>query len=97
MERQEESGKRVMELFCKASNLQRFIQKYRKQFKELSDREIEILRLVAKGMKNSAIALQLDISRATVQNHRTSIRKKLSITNQADYIKYALAFGLISF
>lgn len=97
MEKQEESGKWVMELFGKMSNLQRFIQKYEKQFKKLSEREIEILTLVAEGMKNSAIAGRLEISRATVQNHRAGIRKKIPIKSQADYIKYALAFGLISF
>lgn len=97
MEKQDESVKRVTELFGKVSNLQRFIQKYGKQFKELSKREIEILTLVAGGMKNSAIATRLEISRATVQNHRAGIRKKIPIKSQADYIKYALAFGLISF
>lgn len=97
MGKQEELGKRAMELFGKVSNLQRFIQKYEKQYKELTEREIEILTLVAGGMKNLDIAAHLKISRATVQNHRAAIRKKLSINNQADYIKYALAFGLISF
>lgn len=97
MEKEVETRKRVMELFSKVPNLQRFIQVNRNKFNELTDREIEILTLVAEGMNNSDIANRLEISRATVQNHRASIRKKLPINNQADYIKYALAFGLISF
>lgn len=97
MDRKEESTKLTRALFGKASNLQRFINKYEKQFKTLSNREIEVLTLIASGNTNPAIARELNISRSTAQNHHFSIRKKLSIRNQADYIKYALAFGLVSF
>ncbi len=93
----EKNNKCARELFGKVSNLQRFINKFSEKYETLSDREVEILALVAGGLKNLKIAEQLDISQATVQNHRSSIRKKLGIDNQADYIKYALAFGLIPF
>lgn len=92
-----EKHDRAKELFGKVSNLQRFINKFGERYETLTDREVEILTLVANGFKNPEIAEQLNISRPTVQNHRSSIRKKLDIKNQADYIKYALAFGLVSF
>lgn len=93
----EKNSKRAGELVGKVSNLQRFINKFSEKYETLTDKEVEILALVASGLKNLEIAEQLDISRATVQNHRSNIRKKLDIDSQADYIKYALAFGLISF
>lgn len=97
MGKDKKSTKRAGKLFGKISNLQKFINKYEKQFKTLSDRELEVLGLIANGIQNPAIAEHLNISRATVQNHRSNIRKKLAIKDQADYIKYALAFGLVSF
>lgn len=79
------------------SGLQRFKKKKRDRFEELTAREIEVLSLVAEGLKNPAIAKELDISRATVQNHRASVRDKLNLDHQTDYIKYALAYDLITF
>lgn len=93
----EESLNRASKLFGKKSNLHRFINKYEKQFKMLTDRELEVLCLVANEHQNSEIAERLSISRLTVQNHRSRIRKKLLIKNKSDYIKYALAFDLVSF
>lgn len=77
------------------SNLQRFKEEKKERFEELTEREVEILSLIAGGLKNPATAQKLDISRATVQNHRARIRDKLNIESQADYIKYALAYDLI--
>lgn len=75
--------------------LQRFRDEKKERFAELTDREVEILSLIAGGLKNPAIAQKLDISRTTVQNHRARIRDKLNIESQSDYIKYALAYDLI--
>lgn len=97
MKKRDKSAKPAVNLFRKASGLRRFINKHEKQFETLTNREVEILTLVANGMQNPAIAQKLNISRTTVQNHRTGIRKKLTINSQPDYIKYAFAFGLISF
>ena len=55
---------------------------------ELSDREIEVLRLIAEGMENTAIADQLYISKNTVHNHRNNILKKLGASNTADLVRY---------
>lgn len=79
------------------SILQQFINKYEGKFNTLTEREVEILTLFAKGINKPAIAKQLNISRLAVQNHRSSIQSKLEIKSQADYMKYALAFGLVPF
>lgn len=79
------------------SMLARFKTKRESRFNELTDREVEVLSLVARGMNNPDIVGELGITRATVQNHRASIREKLGITHEADYIKYALAYELIQF
>lgn len=83
--------------FGKPSDLQKFIIKYEEKFNTLTDREVEILTLIAKGINKPAIAQQLDISRLEVQNYRLRIQSKLGIENNSDYLKYALAFSLISF
>lgn len=90
-------GKRTEEYFGKVSNLQLFIEKYEKQFELLTGREEEILTLVVNGFKNAAIGKHLDISQEAVQTYRHTIQAKLSIKNEAGYIKFALAFGLIPF
>lgn len=97
MRKEDDSAKRSKELLRKMSNLRRFRNKYEQQFNMLTEREIQVLTLVANGLQNPAIAQELNIARTTVQNHRAGIRQKLSIDSQADYIKFALAFGLISF
>ncbi len=66
-------------------------------FHDLSEREKEVLLMVAQGMKNSEIATKLRISPVTVQNHRANVRQKLSLNNESDYFKYAFAFDLIPF
>jgi DNA-binding NarL/FixJ family response regulator len=48
----------------------------------LTDREDEILRLVAKGLTNKQVALQLDIQEKTVKHHMTSILNKLRVRNR---------------
>lgn len=65
-------------------------------FDTLSDREREVLTLVAEGMPGPEIAARLFISPRTVENHRASLLKKLSLRNQADLIKYAIRRGLVS-
>lgn len=79
------------------SDLEQFKKKKRARFKELTDREIEVLTLAAEGLNNPDIAQELNISRTTVQNHRARVRDKLNISSQIDYIKYALAYNLITF
>lgn len=63
---------------------------------QLTEREIEILKLVAKGMTNKEIGDELNISHRTVDTHRTNLMKKLDATNVAGLIRFAFKNGLIS-
>ena len=63
---------------------------------QLTQRETEVLRLIAQGRSNKEIADLLFISFRTVQNHRANIMSKLDIKNTADLVKYAIHQGYIS-
>jgi two-component system response regulator NreC len=60
----------------------------------LSDREREVLTLLALGHTNHEIAKQLFISVRTAEAHRAHIMKKLSLQSRAELVRYALAKGL---
>lgn len=62
-------------------------------FQVLSPREREVLRAVAEGKTNAAIAEELFIAEKTVKNHITSILTKLNIENRAKLIVFALREG----
>ena len=61
----------------------------------LSDREHEILRLLALGHTNQEIASQLYLSVRTVETHRAHIMQKLRITTRAELVRYALERGML--
>jgi two-component system, NarL family, response regulator NreC len=61
----------------------------------LSDREREILRLLALGHTNQEIAVQLYISVRTAESHRAHIMQKLRLSTRAELVRYALAHGLL--
>lgn len=62
----------------------------------LTNRERDVLKLVAAGLANKNIATQLKISIRTVETHRSRIIHKLGIKTTAGLVKYALAKGIIS-
>jgi DNA-binding NarL/FixJ family response regulator len=62
----------------------------------LSQRERQILQLVAEGYANREIADLLCISVKTVEGHKDNIKKKLGVRDQVDLIKYAILNGIIS-
>lgn len=62
---------------------------------ELSDREKEVLRLMARGNNSNQISEELAISVHTVYSHRKSIASKLQTTNPADMVLYALRMGIL--
>jgi DNA-binding NarL/FixJ family response regulator len=62
----------------------------------LSDREREVLQLMAEGNSTKQIAVKLHISVKTVETHRRQIMKKLDIHTIADLTKYAIRKGLTS-
>jgi DNA-binding NarL/FixJ family response regulator len=62
---------------------------------ELSDREIEVLKLIANGKDNAQIAADLHISPKTVKNHISNILMKLQIDNRIQAAVYAVRSGLV--
>lgn len=61
----------------------------------LSDREKEVLKLLAEGLSNREIAELLCLSVKTVMSHRASIMEKLDIHNRTELVKFAIRAGLI--
>lgn len=61
----------------------------------LTEREVQVLKLVARGYKNREIGEELDICTKTVETHRAKISKKLKIDRQAELIRYALDNGYL--
>jgi DNA-binding NarL/FixJ family response regulator len=61
----------------------------------LSDREREVLRLLALGHTNQEIAQQLYISVRTAETHRAHIMQKLRLSSRAELVRYALSQGLL--
>ncbi|QRN93317.1 response regulator transcription factor [Archangium violaceum] len=64
--------------------------------KPLSDRETEILQLIAKGVSNSEAAKLLDLSKATIRTHLEHIYRKLEVTNRVEAVTEGIRKGLIS-
>jgi DNA-binding NarL/FixJ family response regulator len=62
---------------------------------ELSDREIEVLKLIANGKDNAVIASELHISPKTVKNHISNILMKLQIDNRIQAAVYAVRSGIV--
>ena len=64
-------------------------------YSSLTEREREILKLVAEGFTNNQIAERLVISPKTVDTHRTHIMDKLNLHSRAELVKYAMRRGLL--
>ena len=63
---------------------------------DLTEREVEILRLIALGHTNAEIAAQLFLSVRTVESHRAHIQHKIRLTSRAELVRYALEHGLMT-
>lgn len=61
----------------------------------LTERETEILKLIAAGFSNKEVGDKLFISHRTVDTHRTNLMKKLSVNNIAGLISYAIKNGIV--
>ncbi|UII57895.1 response regulator transcription factor [Cytobacillus spongiae] len=66
-------------------------------FRLLSDREREVLTLIAKGYANKEIAEQLVISVKTVETHKGNIMEKLQMRTRPELVEYALKKGLLGY
>jgi two-component system response regulator DegU len=83
--------------------IQRFIiqearnpgQKESEPFSDLSNRELEVLGLIAKGKSSKEIASELHISTKTVEAHRTNLMRKLDVRKSTELVRYAIRHGLI--
>lgn len=62
---------------------------------QLSDRELQVLRMIAGGQSISDIARQLSLSPKTVSTHKTRILEKMGMHNQAELIRYAIEHKLV--
>ncbi len=87
--------------FLYPSAAKALIDDYRKQaeqpdiYESLTEREREILKLIAEGRTSREIAEALYISQKTVQGHRTKIMEKLDLHNRTELIQYAMRKGLV--
>ncbi len=61
----------------------------------LSDRELEIVELVAAGFTNEKIAERLEISKRTVDNHVSNILNKTQTHNRVELVRWALQWGKV--
>jgi DNA-binding NarL/FixJ family response regulator len=61
----------------------------------LSDREFEVLKMLASGQTVSQVASELGLSVKTISTHRTRILKKMNMKTNADLTRYAMKSGLI--
>ncbi len=66
------------------------------KIKELTNREMEILKLVAHGLLNKEIGLKLNISERTVKNHVSNIFKKIQVNDRTQAAVFAIKNNLIS-
>ncbi|WP_316570074.1 response regulator transcription factor [Neobacillus sp. YIM B06451] len=66
-------------------------------FNQLSDREKEVLTLIAKGFSNKEIAEQLVISVKTVETHKGNVMEKLQLKTRPELVQYAIKKGLLGY
>jgi len=68
----------------------------RRPLKKLTERQVEVLRLVTEGYRTRAIAERLGLSVKTVESHRGEIMKRLHVHDVASLVRYAVRVGLVS-
>jgi len=61
----------------------------------LTSREIDVLRLLHRGLTNDEIAERLDLGHGTVRNYTASIYRKMNVRNRTEAVKCAVDLGLI--
>ncbi len=60
----------------------------------LTKREKQVLLLIGEGLKNNHIAIELNLSKSTIETHRKNIRKKLKLNGNDNLFAFALLFNL---
>ena len=72
-----------------------FIEQHRERYATLTLREIQVLKLIARGNTNKQIAAQLFIEDSSIKTHRKNIKRKLGIASNFDLYQYARCFQLL--
>jgi len=92
-------GKAVFDLKAAGQTLRRLAAdkgEIRTGIEELQSRELDVIKLVAKGMSNKEIATELGISDRTVQTHLVNIFKKLDVGSRTEAVLHALKEGWLT-
>jgi DNA-binding NarL/FixJ family response regulator len=95
------SGKRFFSPTVTAVLVEDYVRTLRKRgltdsYHLLTDREKEVLHLLAEGRSNKEAATVLDVGLSTVETHRSNLMQKLNLHNTAEIVLYAVRKGLIS-
>ena len=61
----------------------------------LTKRELEVLKLIAKEYNSSEIAFQLNLSKSTIETYRKNLFKKIKAKNAVGLVKYAIKYNLM--
>ncbi|HZD85943.1 MAG TPA: LuxR C-terminal-related transcriptional regulator, partial [Gemmatimonadaceae bacterium] len=67
----------------------------RRLLRALTDRQIQVLKLVAEGHRTREVAKRLGLSIKTVESHRGEVMKRLRIHDVVSLVRYAIRVGLI--
>jgi DNA-binding CsgD family transcriptional regulator len=70
--------------------------KPRSKIAQLTQREREVMRLLADGMSSKEAARQLEISIRTIESHRININRKLGFNSIANLVHYAIRHGIVA-
>jgi two-component system, NarL family, response regulator NreC len=93
------AGRRYLSPPLSDKSIEEYLQKTESStldtYEILTNREREVLQMVAEGHTSAEIAAKLFISPRTVELHRANLMRKLDLRNQADLIRYAIRRGLI--
>jgi two-component system response regulator NreC len=100
--RQVASGAAYLSPSATKSLIQEFLQRVQKgedveHYQVLTDREQEILTLIAKGYSNKEIAELLVVSVKTIETHKAKIMEKLHLKTRPELVRYAIKKGLLDF
>jgi len=91
-------GKKYLSPSISGEVITKYVQEPRSSkgpLESLTQKETEVLRLIAEGFKNKEIAAKLFVSVKTVEFHRFNVMKKLDIHNQAALIRFAIRLGML--